>query len=151
MTLRQMTGVCRGVVIMFPALLLCTTPACPRESRLPFSRYRLPGLSEVVDASEGARTIREPLSEVVGASEGAETVREPAGDEGEYGGSERGKKTAGAIMFGSGVLLCSWGIVDWQTDDTQCCPARNTENVAKLLVGVVLVNAGLVYLIAGGL
>ena len=72
--------------------------------------------------------------------------KDPAGETG-----AGGKKTAGAIMFGSGVLLCSWGIVDWQTDDTQCCPARNTENVAKLLVGVVLINAGLVYLIAGGL
>lgn len=119
---------------MVPALLVYTSPVCPRELPLPFSRYRLPDVSEVGDGGERA-----------------ESGGELAAEEAEYGGSERGKKTTGGIMFGSGVLLCSWGIVDWQTDDTQCCPARNTENVAKILVGAVLINAGLVYLIAGGL
>jgi hypothetical protein len=129
-----MSRLWRGVVIMVPALLVYTSPVCPRELPLPFSRYRLPDVSEVGDGGEGA-----------------ESGGELAAEEAEYGGSERGKKTAGGIMFGSGVLLCSWGIVDWQTDDTQCCPARNTENVAKVLVGAVLINAGLVYLIAGGI
>ena len=73
------------------------------------------------------------------------------GEEEEAEGSGTGAKIAGAIMLGSGVFLCSWGMVDWQTSDSQCCPARNTENVAKIVVGVVLLNAGLVYLIAGGL
>jgi hypothetical protein len=134
LTVRQRSRVCRAVVVLVPALLLCTSAACPGELHLPFSRYRLPDVSEVDDAGDGT-----------------ESPRELAAEEKEYGSSERGKKIAGAVMFGSGVLLCSWGIVDWHTDDTQCCPAKNTENVAKIVVGVVLINAGLVYLIAGGL
>jgi hypothetical protein len=105
------------------------------EMRLPFSIYRLPTVSDITEGGD-SRDMR---------------AVEDAGEAEEGGDSETGKKVAGAIMLGSGILLCSWGIVDWQTADTQCCPARNTENVAKLVVGVVLVNAGLVYLIAGGL
>ena len=116
-------------------LLIFTSAACPGELRLPFSRYRLPEVTELDDVDA------DPEPDGSGLS----------GDKEDARGSESGKKIAGAVMFGSGVLLCSWGIMDWQTDDTQCCPARNTENVAKIVVGVVLVNAGLVYLIAGGL
>jgi hypothetical protein len=118
-------------------LVLSASAACPGELRLPFSRYRLPSVTGLTETGDAAETYDRVL----------------AGDEGEEdeAESETGKKIAGAVMFGSGILLCSWGIMDWQTSDTQCCPARNTENVAKIVVGVVLVNAGLVYLIAGGL
>jgi hypothetical protein len=121
-----------GVLLV---LLLDAGAAQAGELRLPFSRYRLPDLSIVGESSE----------------DGGKGDQVLAGEEEEDEGSGTGAKIAGAIMFGSGVLLCSWGIVDWQTADTQCCPARNTENVAKIVVGVVLLNAGLVYLIAGGL
>ncbi len=116
-------------------LLLNAGAAHAGELRLPFSRYRLPDVSMVGESSDGGGKGNQVL----------------AGAEEEDEGSGTGAKIAGAIMFGSGVLLCSWGIVDWQSADTQCCPARNTENVAKIVVGVVLLNAGLVYLIAGGL
>ena len=53
----------------------------------------------------------------------------------------------GTSLFGSGIFLCSWGIASWETDDTQCCPTNNTQNVVKIVVGVLLLNAGLVYLL----
>jgi hypothetical protein len=55
----------------------------------------------------------------------------------------------GTSLFSSGVFLCSWGIASWEFDRDQCCPARNTENVIKIVVGVLLVNAGLFYLLGG--
>ncbi len=115
--------------------LLSAGPAGAGDFRLPFPRYRLPDVDEVQAAGEDA----EP--DIVVAS-GAQGGTEESGT---------AEKVVGGIMFGSGVLLCSWGIVDWQTSESQCCPAHNTENVAKIVVGVVLINAGLVYLIAGGL
>jgi len=105
------------------------------ELRLPFSRYKLPDISVVGESGDDGEKGNQVL----------------VGEEEEAEGSGTGAKIAGAIMLGSGVFLCSWGMVDWQTSDSQCCPARNTENVAKIVVGVVLLNAGLVYLIAGGL
>ena len=121
---------------MLLVLLLLASAARAGDMRLPFSRFRLPELSAIGSVEEPDRQGDRIL---VGEEE---EVEEDSG---------RAKKIAGAVMFGSGVFLCSWGIVDWQTSDTQCCPARNTENVAKIVVGVVLLNAGLVYLIAGGL
>lgn len=138
MTARQRSRVLRAVAGTLLILVLSASTACPGELRLPFSCYSLPPVSGLVDAGDDA----EPANQVLIGEEAEEE------DEGESG---TGKKIAGGIMFGSGILLCSWGILDWQTSDTQCCPARNTENVAKIVVGVVLVNAGLVYLIAGGL
>jgi hypothetical protein len=118
-------------------VLLFSASAAPAgDLRLPFSRYRLPHVSQVGDVDEHSPKGNQVI---VGDEEGKDE------------GSEKGKKIAGGVMFGSGLFLCSWGIVDWQFSDSQCCPARNTENVAKIVVGVVLINAGLVYLIAGGL
>mgnify|MGYP001598205963 CR=1 FL=1 len=56
-------------------------------------------------------------------------------------------KIVGGSMFASGLFLCSWGITSWQRKEDQCCPPRNTENVLKIIVGLVLVNAGLAYLL----
>ncbi|MGD9141502.1 MAG: hypothetical protein PVJ42_08175 [bacterium] len=124
----------RAVAAALVLLLLSAGAAPAGELRLPFSRYRLPHVSQVGEVDEESDKGNQVL----------------IGEEKEEG-SDTGKKIAGAVMFGSGVFLCSWGIVDWQFSDAQCCPARNTENVAKIVVGVVLINAGLVYLIAGGL
>ncbi len=138
MTAKQRSRVPEAVTWMLLALLLSSSAARAGQVRLPFSRYRLPDISTVGGSIEGDGM----ESPVLAGGDG---------DSGEEEASGTGKKIAGAVVFGSGLLLCSWGIVDWQTGDTQCCPARNTENVAKIVVGVVLVNAGLVYLIAGGL
>lgn len=67
----------------------------------------------------------------------------PSGDQDKTGA----KRIVGASLFGSGMFLCSWGIVSWETDDTQCCPTNNTQNVVKILTGVLLLNAGLIYLL----
>jgi hypothetical protein len=61
----------------------------------------------------------------------------------------RNNKLIGTTFFASGAFLCSWGISSWQVDEYQCCPPRNTENVIKIVVGVVLLNAGLFYLLGG--
>jgi hypothetical protein len=135
LTAKRRSSALKAVTGTLLALLLLASAARAGELRLPFSRYRLPDMSTVGESSEDD-------------GRGSQVL---IGEDEEEEGSETGKKIAGAIMFGSGVLLCSWGIVDWQTSDTQCCPARNTENIAKIVVGVVLLNAGLVYLIAGGL
>jgi hypothetical protein len=58
-------------------------------------------------------------------------------------------KLIGTSLFASGLFLCSWGITSWQRSEDQCCPTRNTENVLKIVVGVVLVNAGMFYLLGG--
>jgi hypothetical protein len=63
-----------------------------------------------------------------------------------------GRKNANIIgtgLFASGLFLCSWGITSWQMKDDQCCPPRNAENVIKIVVGIVLIDAGLVYLLGG--
>ena len=72
------------------------------------------------------------------------------GRNGERGGeSSRRSKIIGTSLFTSGLFLCSWGITSWQRQEDQCCPPRNTENVMKIVVGIVLINAGLIYLIGG--
>ena len=85
---------------------------------------------------------------VPGESEaGAES---PALTEAPAGRSERHRanaKIVGGSFFGTGVFLCAWGISSWQFKEDQCCPTRNTENILKIIVGVVLVNAGLAYLL----
>ena len=64
-------------------------------------------------------------------------------------GASRNSKIIGGSCFTSGVLLCSWGISSWQVREFQDCPPRNTENVIKIVVGVVLINAGLIFLLGG--
>jgi hypothetical protein len=81
---------------------------------------------------------------VPGIAGGGGSDAEEAGDRG-----SRNTKIIGCSLFSSGVFLCSWGISSWQLEEDQCCPARNTENVIKIIVGVVMVNAGLVYLLGG--
>jgi hypothetical protein len=61
--------------------------------------------------------------------------------------TNRTRTIVGTSLFGSGIFLCSWGIASWETDDTQCCPTNNTQNVIKIVVGLLLLNAGLVYLL----
>ena len=64
-------------------------------------------------------------------------------------GASRNSKIIGSSCFASGLLLCSWGISSWQVREFQECPPRNTENVIKIVVGVVLINAGLIFLLGG--
>jgi hypothetical protein len=59
----------------------------------------------------------------------------------------RARTIVGASLLGSGIFLCSWGITSWEVEEYQCCPARNTGNVVKIVAGVVLINAGLIYLL----
>jgi hypothetical protein len=59
----------------------------------------------------------------------------------------RARTIVGASLLGSGIFLCSWGITSWEIEEYQCCPARNTGNVVKIVAGVVLINAGLIYLL----
>jgi len=82
------------------------------------------------------------LTPIIGSGEEDEDQGEARGEE-----SRRSARIIGTSLFGSGLFLCSWGIASWQTREHQCCPTRNTENVLKIVVGVVLINAGLVYLI----
>jgi hypothetical protein len=135
LTVKQWRRLKRAGSVLLLVLLLAPSSSRASAPRLPFSVYRLPELSQIDQAG--------------GDSEPDDAAALDLGRNDP--GTDRNKKIVGAAMFASGVFLCSWGIVDWQTSDTQCCPARNTENVAKIVVGVVLVNAGLVYLIAGGL
>jgi hypothetical protein len=69
-----------------------------------------------------------------------------AGPPGQEGDSRAGK-IVGISLLGSGIFLCSWGIASWEIEEYQCCPARNTGNVVKIVAGVVLINAGLIYLL----
>jgi hypothetical protein len=64
-------------------------------------------------------------------------------------GVSRNAKIVGTTLFASGVFLCSWGITSWQRKEDQCCPTRNSENVIKITVGIVLIDAGMVYLLGG--
>jgi hypothetical protein len=70
-------------------------------------------------------------------------------DEGGAEGSGRTAKILGSSLLVSGIFLCSWGISSWQVSEYQNCPAENTDNVIKIVVGIVLVNAGLIYLLGG--
>lgn len=63
--------------------------------------------------------------------------------------SRKNANIMGTGLFASGIFLCSWGITSWQMKEDQCCPPRNTENVIKIVVGIVLIDAGLVYLLGG--
>jgi hypothetical protein len=59
----------------------------------------------------------------------------------------RDKKIVGYSLLVSGIGLCSWGIGAWEIEKYQNCPARNTGNVVKIVGGVMLLNAGLIYLL----
>jgi hypothetical protein len=61
----------------------------------------------------------------------------------------RNANIVGTGLFASGIFLCSWGITSWQMKEDRCCPPRNSENVIKIVVGIVLIDAGLVYLLGG--
>jgi hypothetical protein len=67
----------------------------------------------------------------------------------ERGGSgpRRNTMIIGTTLLGSGIFLCSWGITAWEIQEYQCCPARNTGNVVKIVAGIVLINGGLMYLL----
>ena len=71
----------------------------------------------------------------------------PEGGSGEGDTSRRNDRIVGTSLFASGVFLCSWGITEWEIQEYQCCPARNTGNVVKIVAGIVLLNAGLMYLL----
>jgi hypothetical protein len=70
-----------------------------------------------------------------------------SGDGGDGGQSTRAARIVGASLLGSGLFLCSWGIASWEVEEYQCCPAHNTGNVVKIVAGVILINAGLIYLL----
>jgi hypothetical protein len=72
-----------------------------------------------------------------------------AGGNGEGVGeaARRNNLIVGGMLLGSGVFLCSWGITAWEVEEYQCCPAHNTGNVVKIVAGVVLINAGMIYLL----
>ena len=70
-------------------------------------------------------------------------------DDGESGEGDRGNKIVGSSLVVSGLLMCSWGIASWEVEEYQCCPANNTGNVVKIVAGVMLFNAGLIYLLLG--
>jgi hypothetical protein len=61
--------------------------------------------------------------------------------------SRRATRIVGSSLLVSGVFLCSWGIASWEVREYQCCPPRNTGNIVKIVAGVVLINAGLIYLL----
>jgi hypothetical protein len=67
--------------------------------------------------------------------------------EGRSGESKRNDTIVGSSLLVSGLFLCSWGIASWEVEEYQCCPAHNTGNVVKIVAGIVLVNAGLMYLL----
>jgi hypothetical protein len=68
-------------------------------------------------------------------------------DGGDSARDTRTSRIIGATLLGSGLFLCSWGISSWEVEEYQCCPAHNTGNVVKIVAGVVLLNAGLIYLL----
>lgn len=70
-----------------------------------------------------------------------------AGNGAPDGGKRKAKRIVGISMFGSGIFLCSWGIASWQVREYQCCPPNNTQNVIKIVAGLLLLNAGLIYLL----
>jgi hypothetical protein len=70
-------------------------------------------------------------------------------DDGESSGVDRAHKIVGSSLIVSGLLMCSWGIASWEVEEYQCCPANNTGNVVKIVAGVMLFNAGLIYLLLG--
>lgn len=73
-----------------------------------------------------------------------------ASDEAARKPSGRSRTIIGGTLLGSGIFLCSWGVTAWEIEEYQCCPARNTGNVVKIVAGVVLINAGLIHLLGDG-
>jgi hypothetical protein len=70
-----------------------------------------------------------------------------AGEQEAGGGDSQARKIVGTSLLGSGIFLCSWGITSWEVEEYQCCPANNTGNVVKIVAGIILINAGLIYLL----
>jgi hypothetical protein len=73
----------------------------------------------------------------------------PEASEAGDGGVTQKSKIVGYSLLVSGIGLCSWGIASWEVEKYQNCPARNTGNVVKIVGGVLLLNAGLIYLLGG--
>jgi hypothetical protein len=81
------------------------------------------------------------------------TIHLDGAESGQRGGGvddSRASKIIGVSLLGSGIFLCSWGIASWEVKEYQCCPAHNTGNIVKIVTGVVLINAGLIYLLEAG-
>lgn len=115
-------------------LLLCSWLPCYASEGLPAQRiFTLPDLTH----QEGPRSPR-----ILLAGSGDD---EDGGDG--SGDSDRNDRIVGSSLLVSGLFLCSWGIASWEMEEYQCCPARNTGNVIKIVAGIVLVNAGLMYLL----
>ncbi|MFH1313800.1 MAG: hypothetical protein ABIJ00_11325 [Candidatus Eisenbacteria bacterium] len=72
----------------------------------------------------------------------------PEADQDKDGEAPRTSKFVGYSLLVSGISLCVWGIASWEVEEYQCCPARNTGNVVKIVGGVMLLNAGLIYLLS---
>jgi hypothetical protein len=89
-----------------------------------------------------------PFTLLYGGDE--EQDRQGASDEAVRKPSGRSRMIIGGTLLGSGIFLCSWGITAWEIEEYQCCPARNTGNVVKIVAGVVLINAGLIHLLGEG-
>jgi hypothetical protein len=64
-------------------------------------------------------------------------------------GSAGTSRVIGISLLGTGLFLCSWGIASWEVREYQCCPAHNTGNVVKIVAGLLVLNAGLIYLLEG--
>lgn len=123
-------GAKRGVVVVFFLAITSSAFAQPRNLRSD-STY-----------TELGKSLDLPTLNFEGGSSAKN------GSQGDQRGQGSCKIVAGSL-FVSGLLLCSWGISSWEVEKYQCCPARNTDNVIKIVAGVLLINAGLLYLIEG--
>ncbi|MFZ1946253.1 MAG: hypothetical protein WAW06_01760, partial [bacterium] len=72
--------------------------------------------------SDGSVSLSPVLSPVLAAPADTTGVLVAAG-----AGGQRHNRLMGCSLFGSGLFLCSWGIVSWETSESQCCPTRNTQ------------------------
>jgi hypothetical protein len=132
-----------GAVVMFTLFLylaqMCL-PACAAASFPARARHSLANLK--LDPAPD-----EPRIPVFGVGDNGDRGNGDGDETTGAGGSGRSVKIVGTSLLVSGVFLCSWGITSWEVEKYQCCPARNTGNVIKIVAGVVLINAGLMYLL----
>jgi len=142
------------VTLICLAVELLPAAAAPRPaSRL--ERMVGPGAGSGLQPASGAwvapaspATSRDYAPPILLAS-GNETQADSSAAEAGRKGPSRNAKIVGTTLFATGIFLASWGITSWQRDEDQCCPPRNSENVIKITVGIVLIDAGLVYLLGG--
>jgi hypothetical protein len=112
--------------------------------------WMLIGFLSVSSAGAWPRGVDHAIfSDVPGSPGGEKDPRlgEPGTPDDEGGKASRASRIIGVSLLGSGIFLCSWGIAAWEMEEYQCCPAHNTGNVLKIVAGVVLLNAGLIYLL----